>query len=486
MIDKIQGFKNACIECLVTFSIHQLRNYGREIGVDTPTKKKKEELVADIVAILAGELEPIMRSRRGAPVKNEHVDPLLEHAIAKLRYVWFAGVEPPVKLTYFESHMPRNVLMIKSDDNSMTFEEYHSQRIFMGQLEVVDDIPSLVSVNGDLSDERLAVSIELIRKYGLREGDLITCHVFKKMGVMAAKNILTVNGLVVGTSTRFVYDLEELGSPREKIVFSSSKNQSPVTKYMDYLLPLGYGQRCLLASAPKAGKSVYLRDMAKALSVDVDHRRVFVLLIDQSPELIASYQRFMQPQYLAATTFEDETEQHVFSAEMLLKRAKRFAEMSYDVVLIVDSLSKIAKAYNDTAYSEGGKMLPCGLESKTLHYIKKYFGSARAFANKGSLTVIGSVSFGTGDAMDDVLYSELSSVANAEIRLSDSMAKRRLFPAVDVAASYTDALDVVFSKEERAAESNFRTKTLPELGEETGQALLMESASFEEFSQKVK
>ena len=107
-------------------------------------------------------------------------------------------------------------------------------------------------------------------------------------------------------------------------------------------------------------------------------------------------------------------------------------------------------------------------------------GSARAFAGKGTLTVIGSVSFGTGDAMDDVLYSELSSVANAEIRLSDSMAKRRLFPAVDVAASYSDALEVVLSEEEREVEASFRSKVLPELGEESGQALLMESASFEE------
>ena len=486
MIDKIEGFKNACFECLDTFSIHQLRNYGREIGVDTPTKKKKEDLVADIVAILAGELAPITRSRRGAPVKNERVDPLLERAIAKLRYVWFAGIEPPVKLTHFESQMPPNVLTVSSTDNTMTFEEYHSQRIFEGQLEVIDDIPSLIALSGDLEEERLAVSIELIRKYELREGDVITCHVFEKMGVMAAKNILTINGLVAGTSTRFIYDTENMGYPREKIVFNADKNQTPVAKYMDYILPLGYGQRCLVASAPKAGKSIFLRDMAKVLSVGAGNRKVLALLIDQSPELIASYQRFMQPDCLVATTFEAEAEQHVFAAELLLKRAKRYAEMSYDVVLIVDSLSKIAKAYNDTEDSVGGKTLPCGLETKTVHYIKKYLGSARAFEKKGSLTVIGSVGFGTGDILDDVLYSELSSVANAEIRLSDSLAKRRLFPAVDVAASYSDAVESVLSAEARLAETKFRTKILSTAEADGGQAFLLECANFDEFCQKLK
>ena len=160
--------------------------------------------------------------------------------------------------------------------------------------------------------------------------------------------------------------------------------------------------------------------------------------------------------------------------------------MSYDVVLIVDSLSKIAKAYNDTEDSEGGKTLPCGLETKTVHYIKKYLGSARAFEKKGSLTVIGSVGFGTGDILDDVLYSELSSVANAEIRLSDSLAKRRLFPAVDVTASYSDAVEAVLSAEARLAETKFRTKILPTAEVDGGQAFLLECANFDEFCQKLK
>lgn len=487
MIDKVQGFKNACTECLDTFSLHQLRVYGREIGVDVPTKKKKGDLIADIVSILAGELEPIERSKLGAPVKNERVDPDIERAIAKQRYVWFAGVEPQVHVTYFESHMGnRNPLVVQSSDNSMTYEQYQAQTIYSGQLEVIDDVPCLVSKDGDTNVDRLLVSIELLRQYGLREGDVITCHAYEKMGVWAAKNVLTINSLVPGTETRFIYEEEEIGYPSKRIRFQTDGIESDTAKYMDYYLPIGFGQRCLISSAPKAGKSVFLRDLAKSISEKRRTAQLFVLLIDQSPELISSYQTFIQKGNLVATTFENEADAHVFAAEFLLKRAKRYAEMGVDVVLIVDSLAKVAKAYNDTDFSVGGKTLPCGLESKTLHYVKKYFGAARAFADKGSLTVIGSASFSTGDAMDDVLYSELSAIANAEIRLDEALARRRVFPAVDLTASYSSCADALLSEEEKSAEKYLREKVIPSFGEEKARQIILSSANFDEFCQNMK
>ena len=485
MIDKIQGFKNACVECLDNFSLGQLRNYGRAIGVDVPTKKKKGELITEIVGVLAGEIPPIERSKRGAPVKDEYVDPSLEQAIAKQRYVWLAGIEPPVRLTYFESKMMNpNVLMVQSDDNSMTYEQYQAQPIYCGQLQMIDDVPTLVDMQGDLEGERLIVSIELIRQYGLRDGDIITCHAHEKMGVWAAKNILTINSIVAGTETRFIFDEESVVYPSQRIRFPENVEQSPAAKYINYVLPLGYGQRCLVSSAPKAGKSVFLRDVAKTLSGYTRGQTLFVLLIDQSPELISSYQSFMSPENLVATSYDDEPERHIFAAEFLLKRAKRFAENGKNVVLIIDSLTKLAKSYNETRDSEGGKTMPCGLEFKTLHYLKKYFGSARAFSEEGSLTLIGTASFGTGDAMDDVIYSEASSLANAEIRLSDSLAKARLFPAVDVSASYTDALETLLNDKEKAAEEAFRKKEATPNGEAVRE-LLLKSANFDEFYRRV-
>jgi transcription termination factor Rho len=484
MVDKIQGFKNACRERLDTFSLMQLRSYGRAVGVDVPTKKKKDELIAEIIAVLAGEVAPIVRSKRGAPVKDERVDPEIEQAIANLRYVWFAGVEPPVRLTYFESQV-RTPLVVHASDNSMTFEQYHSQEVHIGQLEIIDGTPCMVDKSGDLSKERLLVSVELIRQYGLREGDIITCHAFEKMGVRAAKNILSINSIYAGTEKRFIFDEEPIVYPYQKIPFTKRQPVALASKYIDYLFPIAYGQRCLVSSAPKSGKSRYLRDIARAIAEKDRDRLLLVLLVGQSPELIADYQRFMLKGDLVATTYEDEAERHVFAAEFLFKRAKRMAEMGWEVVLVVDSLTQVAKAYNETDFSLGGKVLPCGLESKTMHYIKKYFGAGRCFNGFGSLTIIGGVSFGTGDAADDALYSELSSVANAEIRLSEDLARRRVFPAVDVGQSYSECAESLFAPQEHEAEMAFRKRILQDGGDEAARQVLEGSDTIAEFCKKM-
>ena len=487
MIDKVEGFKQACIECLDAFSLMQLRSYGRSIGVDVPTKKKKGELIDAIVAVLSGEVEPIERSTRGAPVKDDFVDPAIEQAIAKQRYVWFAKVEPHVRRTYFESAMKNpNMLIVQKSDNSMTYEQYYAQPLYAGQLEMLDGVPCLLPKNGSLDGDRLTVSIELIRQYGLREGDIIACHAFEKMGVWAAKNVLSINNIYAGTEQRFIYEEEPVSYAKKRISFTAKGEESALAKILDYTVPLGYGQRCLISSAPKAGKSTVLRDMAKILAKENRERIVFALLVEQSPELISAYQMFIDKENLVATTFDDEAERHVFAAEFLLKRAKRYAEMGNDVVLIVDSLSKIAKAYNETEDSAGGKTLPCGLESKTLHYIKKYFGAARCFASRGSLTIIATASFGTGDNADDVLYSELAHATNAEICLSDDLAKRRIFPAIDIRSSYSDGAEALLSETEREAELAFRSKVIPLQTAEETHAFVATSANFDDFYRKTK
>ena len=486
MVDKIQGFKNACIECLEVFSLGKLQTYGRAIGVDVPTKKKKNELIADIAAVLVGELAPIERSTRGAPVKNDYVDPKIEEAIAKQRYVWFAGVEPPIELTYIETaYGGQKPLVAQRSNNAMTFEQYHNLEIHRGQLEVIDGIPSLVDMSGRLDVERLSVSVDQICQYGLREGDVITCHAYEKMGVWAARDVLSVNRVSVGTENRFVFDSEEVTYPDRRIRFGAYGTENSVGKYLDYILPIGYGQRCLVASAPKAGKSFLLCDMAKSLCASSRNRTVFVLLIDQSPELIAAYRKFVGPENLVATSYEDEPEKHVFAAEFLLKRAKRFTEMGRDVVLIVDSLSQLARVYNETSFSEGGKTLQYGLESKTLHYVKKYFGSPRRFAKDATLSLIASLSFGTGDGFDEMLYAELSAIANAKIQLSDSLAKRRIFPAIDFKNSLSDG-DRFTEENEKEVQHLFETTVLPNLGDEKSHSFLFDSANFDEFYQKVK
>ena len=484
MIDKIQGFKNACIECLDNFSLGQLRAYGRSIGVDVPTKKKKGELILAIVALLSGEVRPIERSTRGAPVKDDYVEPAIVQAIARQRFVWFADVEEKAEYSGFDlSDFPAS-LMVSSPKKRLTLKNYHEEEIFCGQLEMIEGVPCLVNKSGDLTLDKLPVSVELIRQYGLREGDVITCHAYEKMGVWAAKNVLSINNVSAGTEKRFIYNEAKIVQPEYRIDFTKDAPKCVAGKYFDYLLPLGHGQRCLIASAPKAGKSEFLFDLTKSLLRNMRASQVFVLLIDQSPELISRYQSLSGLENFMATTFEAEPENHIFAAEFLLRRAKRYAEMGQRVVFIVDSLSKLAKAYNETADSAGGKTLPCGLENKTVHYIKKFFGAARAFLNTHSLTMVGSISFNTGDSIDDVLYSSLAAVANAEIRLSEALARRRIFPAVDLDVSHCDFSDKLMFEEHKKAERCFREKVMPSLDEAELNEFILGCATFEEFYQK--
>ncbi len=485
MVDKIQGFKKSCGECLDVFSLAQLRSYGRSIGVDRPTKKSKGELIADILAIHTGELAPIVRSTRGAPIKDDYVDPAIEQAVSKQRYVWFANVEPKIRLTYFESAFKGKPMVVQQSDNTMTFEQYHAQEIFKGQLEVIDGIPCLVDKSGRIDMERLCVSVDLIRKHGLREGDVVNCHTYEKMGVRAARNVLSVNSISIGTETRFIFDDEEVAYPNERIRFSTGSSESCNEKFFDYLFPIGFGQRVLITGAPKTGKSTFLRDAAKSLCRSNSRADVFVLLIDQSPELIASYRKFVPVGNLVATSYEDDPDGHVFAAEFLLKRAKRFTEMGKDVILMVDSLSQIAKAYNETVFAEGGKTLPCGLENKTLHYVKKYFGTPRNFVKRGSLSIIATTPFDTGDVVDDLLNNELSSVANAKIVLSDKLARQRIFPAIEFGTCINEG-ERLTTKEAQDAEKDFYAKVLPRLGDEKSRSFLEECANFDEFYQKVK
>lgn len=484
MVDKIQGFKKSCGECLDVFSLGKLRAYGRAVGVDRPTKKTKGQLIEEILAIHTGELAPIERSKRGAPVKDDYVDPTIEEAVSKQRYVWFASVEPKIRLTYIEAgYNGRTPLVVKSSDDTMTFEEYREQEIFKGQLEVIDGVPCLVDKSGRLDKERLCVSVDLIRQHGLRAGDVVNCHPYEKLGVRAARTVLSVNSISVGTETRFDFDSEDVAYSDTRIQFPML--ESYVAKFFNYLMPIGYGQRCLIAGAPKSGKSTLLRDTAKLLHSSGTRAEILVLLVDQSPELISSYRQFMKEGNLVATSYEDDPENHVFVAEFLLKRAKRFAEMGRDVILIVDSLTQIAKAYNETEFCLGGKTLPCGIESKTLHYIKKFFGSSRNFARMGSLSIIATATMETGDLADDFLRNELFSVANAKIALSDKLARQRVFPAIDFGACVNEG-ETLTTDEEKEGEKCFYTKVLPRLGDIEAHSLLGSSANFAEFHKKVK
>jgi transcription termination factor Rho len=253
---------------------------------------------------------------------------------------------------------------------------------------------------------------------------------------------------------------------------------------VDGFLPLTKGRRCLIVGAPKTGKTTLLKMFAKKL-LEQKNVKVFGLLIDQSLETSIEFSRIFDERKLVYSTYEDDAESHLFIAEFILKRAKRYAENGKDVVLFIDGVLSLAKAYDELNYSND-KILSCGLTAKTIRYIKKYLGSARAFENGGSLTVVCSLPSSTGNPEDDLVVSELSPVFNAKISLSEELAVKRIFPAIDLSASYVDGYDSLMEEKYREAYLFIRNYFLPKFGNEQLYRIAQNSADFDEFFNTIK
>lgn len=478
----LEELKQAYTEYLSTLSIGSLRSVGRHVGVNQSTLKKKGALVKDIVEILIGNVPPAAKTNRGAPVKDAYIDPKIFSKLDEIKFLYLSGItEDDTEANIPEAAEKQEVADNVIDFRSPEYEPqqgYFEQAVYTGQLETINGVSSLFPLNGrDASVEKIIVTVSEIKKHDLRDGDIVVCHAEKRHAALVATEILSVNSLPVGEDKRSRFELSEVCYPDQRISFYSEKSNSCALKYIDWLIPLGKGQRGVVTSSPKAGKTMLLKEVAKAVSEEHPDIRLLVLLTEQSPEAVGEFKKIVPKADFIYTTYDDEAETHVFAADFLLKRAKRFAEMGMDVLMLVDSLTALAHAYNETEESSGGKTLSCGLESKTLHYIKKFFGSARCLAQGGSLAILGTLSVDTGNPMDDILAGELLGAANSEIRLSDMLVAKNVFPAIDVAHSQTKRSDLLLTPEELKCETFIRNRYLSTFEAEDLAQLIEKSTS---------
>ena len=478
----LEELKQAYTEYLSTLRIGSLRSVGRHVGVNQSTLKKKGALVKDIVEILIGNVPPAAKTNRGAPVKDAYIDPKIFSKLDEIKFLYLSGItEDDTEANIPEAAEKQEVADNVIDFRSPEYEPqqgYFEQEVYTGQLETINGVSSLFPLNGrDASVEKIIVTVSEIKKHDLRDGDIVVCHAEKRHAALVATEILSVNSLPVGEDKRSRFELSEVCYPDQRISFYLEKSNSSALKYIDWLIPLGKGQRGVVTSSPKAGKTMLLKEVAKAVSEEHPDIRLLVLLTEQSPEAVGEFKKIVPKADFIYTTYDDESETHVFAADFLLKRAKRFAEMGMDVLMLVDSLTALAHAYNETEESSGGKTLSCGLESKTLHYIKKFFGSARCLAQGGSLAILGTLSVDTGNPMDDILAGELLGAANSEIRLSDMLVAKNVFPAIDVAHSQTKRSDLLLTPEELKCETFIRNRYLSTFEAEDLAQLIEKSTS---------
>jgi len=297
------------------------------------------------------------------------------------------------------------------------------------------------------SPDDIYVSQSQIRLFGLKKGDTVLGNVRPPKEGEKYFPLIQVNK-INGLDPKIVRDrvsFEHLTPlfPEEKFNLSD-KNNTISTRVIDLFSPIGKGQRGMIVSQPKTGKTMLLKDIANAIAANHPEVYQLILLIDERPEEVTDMQRNVKGEVIAST-FDKEANEHVRIANIVLEKAKRLVECGYDVVILLDSITRLARAYN-TVQPASGKILSGGVDANALHKPKRFFGAARNIENGGSLSIIATALTETGSKMDEVIFEEFKGTGNMELQLDRNIANRRIFPAIDLTSSSTRRDDLLLDE----------------------------------------
>lgn len=477
-------------------SIFEMRALAKEVGISAPTKMNKAELVDMVFKITNGEIEPPQAPRRGRPKKygdateqTTSEKPQIAQNLAQPEQILTPS---PVKVEVIgEISLPKGFERPKYQptrqfaqqnqkqysNNGFNQNNYgqkqnnfrnqnqnqvqrdnviaerkdgeETEQIREGYLEINPDGYGFLRVkNGEFNEMDAYVSAMKIKQYGLRRGDYVTslCKKVQEGRPSAVVSVTTINGIEsdkVGKRPNFD-DLVPI-YPDERIRLEVAPREF-ATRCIDLVSPIGKGQRGIIVSPPKAGKTTLLKMIASSIATNYPDIELKVLLIDERPEEVTDMQRSIKGE-VVYSTFDELPEHHTKTAEMLLERAKRLVEMGKDVVILLDSLTRLARAYNLTI-PPTGRTLSGGIDPGALHSPKRFFGSARNIENGGSLTIIATALVDTGSRMDDVIFEEFKGTGNMEIHLDRRLSEKRIFPAIDLAKSGTRKEELLLTPSE--------------------------------------
>lgn len=481
-------------------SIFEMRALAKEVGISAPTKMNKAELVDMVFKITNGEIEPPQAPRRGRPKKYGDAteqttsekpqiaqnlaqnlaqpEQILTPSPAKVEVIGEIslpkGFERPKyqptrqfaqqnQKQYSNNGFNQNNYGQKQNnfrnqnqnqvqrDNAIAERKdgEETEQIREGYLEINPDGYGFLRVkNGEFNEMDAYVSAMKIKQYGLRRGDYVTslCKKVQEGRPSAVVSVTTINGIEsdkVGKRPNFD-DLVPI-YPDERIRLEVAPREF-ATRCIDLVSPIGKGQRGIIVSPPKAGKTTLLKMIASSIATNYPDIELKVLLIDERPEEVTDMQRSIKGE-VVYSTFDELPEHHTKTAEMLLERAKRLVEMGKDIVILLDSLTRLARAYNLTI-PPTGRTLSGGIDPGALHSPKRFFGSARNIENGGSLTIIATALVDTGSRMDDVIFEEFKGTGNMEIHLDRRLSEKRIFPAIDLAKSGTRKEELLLTPSE--------------------------------------
>ena len=362
--------------------------------------------------------------------------------------------KPQELLDYAESLGIENASGLKKQEIYFSvlkkFAEKNEEIIGEGVLETMQDgFGFLRSADSNYlpGPDDIYVSPNQIKKYGLRKGDTLEGPIRPpKDGerYFALVEINKVNFIDISKNNKFKTNFDNLTPlyPEKKFNLETEKPDTDLSsRIIDIIAPVGAGQRSLIVAPPRSGKTVILQKIAKSIAENFPNVYLMVLLIDERPEEVTDMQRSVKGEVISST-FDEPAARHVQVAEMVIEKAKRLAENKYDVVILLDSITRLGRAYN-TVVPSSGKVLTGGVDANALQRPKRFFGAARNIEEGGSLTIIATALIETGSRMDEVIFEEFKGTGNSEIVLDRKLSDKRTYPAIDVQKSGTRKEDLL-------------------------------------------
>lgn len=449
---------------LEKMSLVELRIEGKNLGIKNITTYKKQELLEKLMEMeKASATNNIAEKKtdddtvKNKPVKNVPRDSKPENGDNKIK-----------KTEHGKNAVKNNIKNVNSVVNTEQqgnnqqlqgdMEQLDSGEVREGILEVMQEGYGFIRCDNYLpGDEDVYVSPALIRKYHLRTGDILRGNVRvrnQNEKFAALLYIRSVNGVLPDKIIHRV-KFEHLTPvfPNSRIRLETQGG--PVSmRMMDLISPIGKGQRGMIVSQPKTGKTTLLKQVAKAVKTNYPKMHLIVLLIDERPEEVTDIKESIMGHNadVIYSTFDELPENHKRVSEMVIERAKRLVEHGEDVMILLDSITRLARAYNLTV-QPSGRTLSGGLDPAALHMPKKFFGAARNMRESGSLTILATALVDTGSKMDDVVFEEFKGTGNMEIVLDRKLSEKRVFPAIDLPKSSTRRDDLLLTQDE--IEANF-------------------------------
>src|SRR5579859_1825086 len=473
--------------------LSELKEIAEGMGVKNAKKLAKEELVYKILDQQAVSPQPASKAesteRKMRPRRRENVAPVaaavssaakelsVEKELSSEEMLQNMDLDISPNVTSFEEPVETPIVQ-QTEPVSQT--EQRDEKPLQGQnqnpsfqqqkpnMNSVRDFDGVVSNEGVLeimqdgygflrssdynylaSPDDIYVSPSQIKLFGLKLGDTVKGQIRPpKEGekYFALLKVDSINGKTTEEiRDRVAFEYLTPLFPEQKLRLSTTPDNMS-TRILDLFSPIGKGQRGMIVAQPKTGKTVLLKNIANAIAANHPEVYLIVLLIDERPEEVTDMARSVKAEVIAST-FDEQAERHVKVASIVLEKAKRMTECGHDVVILLDSITRLARAYN-TVVPSSGKILSGGVDANALHKPKRFFGAARKIENGGSLTIIATALIDTGSKMDEVIFEEFKGTGNMELQLDRKLSNRRVYPAIDVPASGTRREDLLMKEEE--------------------------------------